>query len=126
MLKIATMLVLLISACGDSALSSEMVDCNVKVPGAGAVTRCSPICAQYDSRLGPLNGSCTIARFAGSDVDSACDAFAVWLTDDNGDDHYGCCASGGWSDANEFFPNSNVPVGETHFLECDRSEWPKR
>ena len=125
MFKTTVLLAFLVASCGDSALSSEMVSCSVNILGAGAVTKCSSICAQYDSRLAMPSAQCSVARFAGSNVNSSCGAFAIWLTDEDGEDHYGCCAAS-WDGSEDFYPNANIPAGETHFLECDRSEWPKR
>lgn len=120
------LIALVLVGCSDEGLSPEMIDCNVMtVDGKTKATKCSPICLGFDVRTATIGGMCKSATFAGSSTPSACNFFATYLKDENGNDHYGCCASG-WAGADDFFPGANVPAGELHFYECDRSEWPEQ
>lgn len=120
------LIALVLVGCSDEGLSPEMVDCSVKTVDGQTATKCSPICVQFDAKTNPHDGFCQVATFAGSSEPSACNFVAAYLKDENGNEHYGCCASGGWAGADDFFPGANVPAGEMHFYECDRSEWPEQ
>lgn len=110
-------------ACGDSEpakLNTDLVDCSTTT--GGMYQRCNLGCEMGKGQILTIpmpiqSRKCSIAT-NGNEVDACATGYAGWVTANDGDSHFGCCLD------TTFSARGQVPAGELHFYECDRSEWP--